>query len=167
MEPWRRLDLASADEARQLLQTCCGSTRWVEQMLARRPFGSLENLLGVARTEWLALMPEDWREAFDHHPKIGDQESLRHRFPSTHQLSEREQAGVAGASEAVLDALSDGNRAYEARFGYIFIVCATGRSADEMLTMLRARLVNDPGTELRVAAEEQAKITALRLEGLS
>jgi 2-oxo-4-hydroxy-4-carboxy-5-ureidoimidazoline decarboxylase len=139
----------------------------VEQMLARRPFGSLENLLGVARTEWLALTPEDWREAFDHHPKIGDRESLRRRFPSTHQLSEREQAGVAGASEAVLDALSEGNRAYEARFGYIFIVCATGRSADEMLTMLRARLVNDPGTELRVAAEEQAKITALRLEGLS
>jgi 2-oxo-4-hydroxy-4-carboxy-5-ureidoimidazoline decarboxylase len=135
-------------------------------MLARHPFGSLENLLRDARTEWFALMPDDWREAFDHHPKIGDRESLRRRFPATHQLSEREQAGVAQASDAVLDALSDGNRAYEAQFGYIFIVCATGRSADEMLTMLRERLANDPGTELRVAAEEQAKITALRLEGL-
>jgi 2-oxo-4-hydroxy-4-carboxy-5-ureidoimidazoline decarboxylase len=166
MEPWQRLDLASADEARRLLQACCGSTRWVERMLARRPFGRVDKLLATARTEWFALTPDDWREAFSQHPKIGDRDSLRRRFPTTHHLSEQEQSGVADASEAVLDALSDGNRAYEARFGYIFIVCATGRTADEMLRMLRARLDNDAEGELRVAAEEQAKITALRLERL-
>jgi 2-oxo-4-hydroxy-4-carboxy-5-ureidoimidazoline decarboxylase len=166
MEPWQRLDLASADEARRLLQACCGSTRWVERMLACRPFGGLDRLLSTARTEWFALTPADWREAFGHHPAIGDRDSLRRRFPTTHHLSEREQSGVAVASEAVLEALSEGNRTYAARFGYMFIVCATGRTADEMLAILRARLDNDAETELRVAAEEQAKITALRLEKL-
>lgn len=135
-------------------------------MLERRPFGSRDELLVAARDEWFALTPDDWREAFGHHPKIGDRESLRRRFATTAHLSEREQSGVAGASDDVVAALADGNRAYEEKFGYIFIVCATGRTADEMLRMLNERLPNGPADEIKIAAAEQAKITELRLLGL-
>jgi len=132
-------------------------------MLARRPFETIEALLGAARAEWFALTPADWLQAFADHPKIGDRAPLARKFPGTHHLASREQAGVAGAGEDVLTALADGNTAYEDKFGYIFIVCATGLDAETMLTKLRERLDNDPWTELRIAAEEQAKITALRL----
>jgi len=132
-------------------------------MLARWPFATLTDALTAGREEWFALTPDDWREAFTHHPKIGDRDTLRRRFPATHQLSEREQSGVAGASDDVLDALAAANRAYEERFGYIFIVCATGKSANEMLAILNQRLGNEPAVEIGVAAEEQAKITALRI----
>ncbi len=135
-------------------------------MLLRRPFGSRPALLTAAREEWFALAPDDWRDAFAHHPKIGDLGALRARFAATAALAEREQAGVAGAPDAILEALAEGNRAYEQKFGFIFIVCAAGRSAGEMLDMLRARLRNDPRTELLIAAEEQAQITARRLEVL-
>lgn len=158
-----RIDDVPADAARAQLRACCGSSRWVERMLRRRPFGRLETLLSAAREEWFALGPEDWKEAFAAHPRIGDREALRHRFPETGDLAAREQAGVDGAPVDVLSALADGNQAYEERFGYIFIVCASGLTADQMLEMLRQRLGNDPAVELRVAAEEQAKITALRL----
>jgi 2-oxo-4-hydroxy-4-carboxy-5-ureidoimidazoline decarboxylase len=163
MDAWQRVDRASLEEARAFLTTCCGSTRWVERMLQRRPFGSDDRLLAAARDEWFALPPGDWLEAFRHHPKIGDRASLRARFPATADLSAREQGGVAGASEATLDALAEGNRAYEEKFGYIFIVSAAGKTASEMLSVLQQRLPNDPQTELLIAAGEQAQITALRL----
>jgi 2-oxo-4-hydroxy-4-carboxy-5-ureidoimidazoline decarboxylase len=163
MEPWLRLDRATPEDARERLRMCCGSTQWVERMLARRPFGGRDALLGAARQEWYSLSHDDWREAFAHHPKIGDRESLRQRLASTRQLSAREQAGVPSASDDVLDALAEGNRAYEQRYGFIFIVCATGRRADEMLALLRERLTNDAETEIRIAADEQARITELRL----
>ena len=149
-----------------MLARACGSARWVDRMLARRPFGSGDAMLAAARDEWWALGPDDWKDAFRHHPKIGDRASLEARFPETHSLSSREQAGVAGAAGDVLDALAEGNRAYEERFGYIFIVCATGKTAAEMLALLRARLGNDPDTEIRIAAREQAAIAALRLSAL-
>ena len=132
-------------------------------MLIRRPFGSRDALLLAARLEWNALDESDWREAFTHHPKIGDREELRRRFPATHTLSAREQAGVDDAPDAVLDALAAGNRRYEETFGYIFIVCATGR-ADEMLAMLTARLGNDSAHEIRVAAAAVRAIGALLVE---
>ena len=157
------VDAASPDEARVQLHACCGSTRWVERMLHRRPFGNIEQLLAVAREVWFALDPADWKEAFVAHPRIGDRESLRNRFPETAHLAAREQAGVDGAPSDVLSALADGNVQYERRFGYIFIVCASGLTAEQMLEMLRARLNNEPATEILIAAEEQAKITALRL----
>jgi 2-oxo-4-hydroxy-4-carboxy-5-ureidoimidazoline decarboxylase len=167
MEPWRVLDLATPADARALLRTCCGSTRWIARMAARRPFQSRQALLDAARDEWFALTPADWQEAFAHHPKIGDRESLRRRFADTHHLSEREQAGMDGAAADVLDALAQANESYEKRFGYIFIVCATGRSANEMLAILRERLPNNPATEIQIAAAEQAKITELRLLQIS
>jgi 2-oxo-4-hydroxy-4-carboxy-5-ureidoimidazoline decarboxylase len=166
MEPSQRLDEADDATARELLTACCGSSRWVDAMLARRPFRDRETLCETARREWFALTPADWREAFSHHPKIGDRESLRRRFPATRHLSAREQAGVEGAADEVLDALAEANGAYERRFGYIFIVCATGRSADEMLRLLQERLRHDPDLEIRVAAGEQARITEIRLLGL-
>ena len=163
MEPWRRLDSISDDEARALLRRCCGATRWVEGIMARRPFGSSGALLEAARDVWFGLGRADWLEAFGHHPKIGDRESLRQRFANTAHLSDREQAGVAGASGDVLTALADGNREYKQKFGYIFIVCATGKTAKEMLGLLRERLPNSPESEIRIAAGEQARITELRL----
>ena len=135
-------------------------------MLQRRPFGTLEGLLTAARDEWFALAPADWKEAFAAHPKIGDRDALRHRFAATRDLAAREQSGVDGAPDDVLTALAIGNELYETKFGYIFIVCASGLSARQMLRMLRERLDNNPTVELRIAAEEQARITELRLKRL-
>ena len=132
-------------------------------MMTRRPFGSQEALLAAARDEWFALPEEDWLEAFSHHPRIGDRASLEARFPQTHDLSANEQSGIGIAGADVLEALAKANNDYFDRFGFIFIVCATGKSAGEMLALLLSRLQNDRETELRIAAEEQAKITALRL----
>ena len=163
METWQAINAAPPEDARRLLRACCGSERWVERMMHSRPFASRETVLSAAGDVWRALDETDWKEAFGHHPKIGDREALRRRFPDTHQLSAREQAGVYGAHGDVLGALASGNQEYEARFGYIFIVCATGKSADEMLALLRERLTHNPADEIRLAAGEQAKITALRL----
>jgi 2-oxo-4-hydroxy-4-carboxy-5-ureidoimidazoline decarboxylase len=135
-------------------------------MLARRPFRTLEGLLTAARDVWFGLDRSDWLEAFSHHPKIGDRDALRQRFATTRHLSVKEQAGVDRASEEILDGLARANEKYEAKFGFIFIVCATGRSADEMLAMLHDRLKNDAVAEIWIAAEEQAKITELRLSKL-
>ena len=180
MEPWRRLDDASADEARERLRACCGSTRWVERMLVRRPFGDQSSLLAAARDEWFGLGEDDWREAFAHHPRIGDRADLARRLADTRHISERVEPGVEGAGgrdkgargegnpgDDELSALAEANRVYEQRFGYIFIVCASGRTAAQMLALLRARLGNNPDVEIRVAAAEQAEITTLRLRGLS
>jgi 2-oxo-4-hydroxy-4-carboxy-5-ureidoimidazoline decarboxylase len=157
MERWERINSVPPDEARAQLQLCCGSSRWVNRMMARIPFASREAALKAARDEWFALHPADWREAFDHHPRIGAATSA--------PISAREQAGVARAADEVKRALAEGNRAYEERFGHIYIVCATGKSAEEMLAILNGRLKNDPETEMRVAAEEHAKICDLRLTG--
>src|SRR6185437_2918550 len=102
MAPSQRIDSAGVDEARRLLRSCCGSSAWVDRMMALRPYGSDEALYHAARREWLALGPDDWREAFAAHQRIGDRENLRARFPATHHLSTSEQAGVHAASEETL-----------------------------------------------------------------
>ena len=157
------IDNAPPETARAILSRACGSSRWVDRMMARRPFGRDARLLSAARIEWFGLTEADWLEAFSHHPQIGDRAALEARFPKTHDLSSKEQTGVDTAGADVLTALADGNRTYLDRFGFIFIVCATGKSAEEVLALLRERLPHDRASELRVAAEEQAKITALRL----
>jgi 2-oxo-4-hydroxy-4-carboxy-5-ureidoimidazoline decarboxylase len=154
------------EKARAELERCCGARRWIAGMLARWPFADPEALVGAASEVWRGLGPEDWCEAFTHHPRIGDMEALRKRFATTAAWASAEQAGTASASEEVLRSLAEGNRRYEERFGHIFIVCATGKSAREMDALLRARLGNDPETELRIAAGEQEKILRLRLEKL-
>jgi len=154
------------DDARAALLRCCGSRRWAERMLARRPFASPSELFAAGAEVWAGLGREDALEAFASHPQIGDVEGLRKKFSTTADWAAHEQAGVAGADDDVLRQLADGNRRYEERFGYIFIVCATGKSAAEMLDILNARLRNPPEQELAIAATEQAKITRLRLEKL-
>jgi 2-oxo-4-hydroxy-4-carboxy-5-ureidoimidazoline decarboxylase len=160
------LDAMPPDRAAQLLGDCCGSTRWISAMVARRPFGSMERLLAAADETWQSLGPDDWREAFSHHPRIGEQRGVRPQSERGAAWAAGEQAGVGDARDDVRQALANANRDYERRFGYIYIVCATGRSADDLLAMVTARLRNDPETELVVAAEEQRRITRSRLEKL-
>ena len=156
----------STDEAMRALLRCCGSRRWAQAVASQRPFSDEAAILAAADEVWWKLDPGDWLEAFTHHPKIGDIDSLRAKFASTKEWAAGEQAGVNVAGEDLLSGLADGNRDYERKFGYIFIVCATGKSAQEMLTLLRERLKNDAGKELRIAAGEQAKITKIRVEKL-
>ena len=149
------------------LQTCCGSTAWVESMRAIFPVADAETLMAESTKQWSNLREADWREAFTHHPKIGgDVEALRAKFASTSTWAEGEQASVKQASQTTLEALATGNEDYERRFGYIFIVCATGKTAAEMLVLLQARLPNPPADEILIAADEQDKITRIRLEKL-
>jgi allantoicase len=162
-----RLNRLAEEEARALLTTCCGAARWVEGMLSARPFGSSSDLLQHAERIWGGLQSADYREAFSHHPEIGiDSSELRRKFTGTAALSEQEQAGTAGASVAVLAILRAQNQLYRARFGYTFIVCASGKSTGEMLALLDERMNNSPEVEMALAAAEQAKITRLRLEGI-
>jgi 2-oxo-4-hydroxy-4-carboxy-5-ureidoimidazoline decarboxylase len=167
-DPSAVLDAASEADARAMLTRCCGAARWVEGMLARRPFGSREALLRAADEAWASASRDDVLEALTHHPRIGaNMDELRKKFASTATWSAGEQAGAAAASEETLVALRDGNVRYEARFGHIFVVCATGKTAAEMLALLEARMPNDAETEIRVAQGEQGKITKIRLEKLS
>ena len=149
------------------LGKCCGATAWVEKMAALFPITNAETLMQRATTIWNSLSESDWREAFTHHPKIGgDVAALREKFASTSTWAEGEQASVKQASQETLEALAAGNTDYEQKFGYIFIVCATGKTADEMLDLLQARLPNKPEDEMEIAAGEQDKITRIRLEKL-
>lgn len=160
------LNQLAEDDARQVFLRCCGSVNWADRMAGRRPYATPEVLFEAAEAEADALQREDWLEAFAAHPRIGDVGALRRKFSDTRAWTESEQAGTARASETILQALAEGNRTYEARYGYIFIVCATGKSAEEMLLLLQSRLNNDPATELQIAAGEQRQITRLRLEKL-
>ncbi len=156
-EEIERFNALPVDEAAEKLLPCCGSRVWAHRMAESRPFQSLADLREKSDQVWRSLGGGDWREAFAAHPRIGEKGS---------RWSEAEQAGARGADAQVLAELVEANRDYETRFDHIFIVCATGKTAAEMLGLLRSRLDNDPETELRIAAEEQRKITNLRLEKL-
>jgi OHCU decarboxylase len=161
-----RLNALDASEAERELLKCCGSNAWARRMEAQRPFGDARELLAAADEIWRSLGENDWLEAFAAHPKIGGRRAAREQDAQAESWSEQEQSGARLAARATLDELAEANRAYEEKFGHIFIVCATGKSAGEMLEILRARLPNDARTELFNAAEEQRKITRLRLEKL-
>ena len=135
-------------------------------MTSVRPFNGREELLTKGDQVWSSLSEDDWLEAFRAHPKIGEQKAAAAQSEQARNWSSQEQSGIEGAASATKTALAEGNQEYEERFGFIFIVCATRKSSAEMLAILNERLQNDPGTELRVAAEEQRKITQLRLEKL-
>jgi 2-oxo-4-hydroxy-4-carboxy-5-ureidoimidazoline decarboxylase len=160
------LNILPRQQLKEELFRCCGSAAWVDRMLPFFPADDLVELLEDAEEQWFLCTEEDWKEAFGHHPKIGDTESLKKKFASTAQWASGEQSGVQSASEDIIEALAKGNKEYEEKFGYIFIVCATGKSAEEMLQLLQERLPNDPQEEILVAADEQNKITKLRLEKL-
>ena len=158
-------DHLDQEQKSKLLYQCCGSTAWVKKMLSMPPANDLIDLFEDAEECWYSLSEKDWREAFSHHPKIGDAESLKKKFAND-QFAGGEQSGVANASEQTLQALADLNKSYEEKFGYIFIVSAAGKSAVEMLGILTARLQNKPEIEITIAMDEQNKITRLRLEKL-
>jgi 2-oxo-4-hydroxy-4-carboxy-5-ureidoimidazoline decarboxylase len=150
---------------KELLKQCCGSSAWVEKMLSIPPAEDLIDLFEDAEEKWYECSEKDWKEAFSHHPEIGDINSLKEKFFSR-DLAEGEQSSVKEASEQILKSLAEGNKAYKKKFGYIFIVCATGKSAEEMLGLLTARLNNNPEEEIKIAMEEQNKITRIRLQKL-
>jgi 2-oxo-4-hydroxy-4-carboxy-5-ureidoimidazoline decarboxylase len=158
------LNALAEAEALEAFLKCCGARRWAEQMTARRPFADETRLLTVAREVWHGLDAADWRQAFAAHPQIGEKPSPDSKTPA---WSAGEQAGVADAAVAARAALAAANHLYREKFGWIFIVCATGKSAEEMLALLRQRLDNDPAEELWTAAAEQEKITVLRLHKLN
>jgi 2-oxo-4-hydroxy-4-carboxy-5-ureidoimidazoline decarboxylase len=160
------LNALSYPQLAQELTRCCGSSRWVEEMKLIFPVRNESTLLNEAENIWNNCSEEDWKEAFTHHPKIGDIDSLKEKFASTSQWAEGEQVGVQKTTQQVLEELAEGNKEYEDKYGYIFIVCASGKSAEEMLSMLKLRLLNTPEDELNIAMEEQDKITKLRLQKL-
>ncbi|MET0625065.1 MAG: 2-oxo-4-hydroxy-4-carboxy-5-ureidoimidazoline decarboxylase [Pyrinomonadaceae bacterium] len=162
--PVEKLNRLAPEEAHAALLACCGSARWAERVAALRPFWDVGQMLRIAERVWRELGPEDWLEAFRAHPRIGERKAERETGEQSRNWSEGEQSRARDAAAETLDALSEANREYEARFGFIFIVCATGKSAEEMLAALRARIENDPETELRVAAGEQWRIAELRLK---
>jgi allantoicase len=157
---------ASKAEASAAFLDCCGSQEWVRRMLARRPFGSQEELLEAAGEIWNGLRSNAWLEAFRHHPQIGGKKAERKQSGKAKSWSAIEQSATQSASMNVKNELAAANRAYEKKFGYIFIVCAAGKSTEEILALLTQRIANDPAVELRIAADEQRKITRLRLERL-
>jgi len=148
-----------SESAREALLPCCGSEAWVTQMIARRPYTDVKTLHQHAGEVWWQLNETDWLEAFSQHPKIGERNDKA-------KWSAAEQAGMARAHADTVESMFRRNREYEEKFGWIFIVCATGKSASEMLAMLENRLGNNASDEIRIAAEEQSKITHLRLTKL-
>jgi len=154
-------------EAHDALLRCCGARSWATRMAARRPYAGERELLDAARVIWRALPRAAWLEAFAAHPRIGDLDALKKKFATTAAWAASEQAGVAGASDATITALAEANKRYEARFGHIFIVCAGGKSAAEMLVLLEQRLQNDPEEEIRIAAAQQEMIMLLRLQKIT
>lgn len=166
MDDLLKLNQLAEGEAREAFLRCCGSRAWVESMLSRLPFQHHEALYDAATEAFSKLAKEDWLEAFSHHPKIGGKDALREKFTATRHWAQGEQAGAAAASEQTLGELARLNAEYEKKFGLTFIVCATGKSADEMLAILKERLSHDLPVEMCKAAGEQTKITKLRLEKL-
>jgi OHCU decarboxylase len=160
------LNELSPENAEAELLKCCGSTRWAREMTEARPFANFEELCERADAVCESLNDEDWLEAFRAHPKIGEKKAAGEQSQQAQGWSAQEQSGITDAPQQTADELAQQNRDYEARFGFIFIVCATGKSPEDMLAILRSRIGNDRQDEVLIAAEEQRKITRLRLEKL-
>lgn len=157
---------ATDSAAIKLFKQCCSSDAWVKKMLAAKPYANADALYKAADKSWENLLEADYLQAFDGHPKIGDVNSLKKKYAATKALATGEQSAVDVASDEVILTLAQGNADYEKKFGFIFIVCATGKSAKQMSDLLYARLPSDRNTELKNAAQEQQKIFHLRLEKL-
>eukprot|EP00854_Cymbomonas_tetramitiformis_P024929 gene24929-30396_t len=167
MDMSRFNDLAPEKAVEEILR-CCGSTQFAQKLAAARPYGSFEELITASRNIWKnEVCVTEWLAAFKAHPRIGDVDSLRKKFATTADWCEGEQsAAMRSANEDVINGLAQGNTDYEAKFGFIFIICATGKPAGVILDALRARLPNSPHHELKLAALEQQKITEIRLQKL-
>lgn len=159
-----RWNFLPIDQALRAILPCCGSRTWAEEMAGSRPFADETALLAAADQTWRSLEPSDWMEAFRNHPRIGESRALTATLARSVEWSAQEQREIAGAEASVKAALADANREYERRFNRIFIVCASGKSASEILEICQRRLKNDGETELREAAEQQRQITQIRLK---
>jgi 2-oxo-4-hydroxy-4-carboxy-5-ureidoimidazoline decarboxylase len=159
-----RWDRLSVDEAQDEIRPCCGSRAWSHQMAERRPIEEEAALLAISDEIWANLSESDWTEALASHPRIGETRSEQSTHARSAAWSMQEQENAAVAADVVKAALADANREYEQKFGRIFIVCATGKTAPEILAILQRRLANDEKTELHEAAEQQRQITHLRLK---
>lgn len=159
-------NVATFDQAQATLLECCGSKSWAKEMSHRRPFDSLESLFEQAKQIWIDLSEDDYLEAFSHHPRIGDIETLKKKFTQFANWSKEEQGAAATASDNTIKLLAQRNDEYFEKFRFIFIVCASGKSADEMLAILESRLPNSRSEEIQIAGTEQQKITQIRLEKL-
>jgi OHCU decarboxylase len=160
------LNELSFDEAASRFRDCCGSQEWARLMAEARPFPTENSLLGLAEKFWRNIDRKDRLEAFSAHPKIGDKHAAPKQQERSAKWSKGEQVGMDETNDAVRRDLAEANHLYQEKFGYIFIVCATGKSAEEMLEICRKRLNNSADEELPVAAEEQRKITGIRLKKL-
>ncbi len=160
------IDQMKPDQARGLFAQCCGSSKWVNEMTARRPMRKFDNVLKAADEAADTLDTQDWLEAFAHHPRIGESAASAPVKGVVAELAANEQSAVGAADNDLKAALMNANQEHERKFGYFYIVCATGKSAEEMLEIARKRLGNDIDKELRVSADEQRQITRLRLEKL-
>lgn len=161
-----QLNQLNKHELLKTLETCCGARVWCTTMAHFQPYDSAEMLHDICDAIWQELDDEDFLEAFTHHPMIGDIDALKEKFQNTAAWAGDEQQGSNTASDATLLELQTANQAYLAKFGFIFIVCATGKSAQQMLQLLRERMGNKYAEELQIAANEQLKITHLRLKKL-
>ncbi|PCH94348.1 MAG: OHCU decarboxylase [Gammaproteobacteria bacterium] len=157
------LNMLDKEQATHTFMQCCTSSTWVNSMVQARPFADIRSIVKHADLAWQDLEEADYLEAFEGHPKIGNVNSLRAKYANTKELAGNEQGLVKEAADDVLEVLAQGNNDYEEKFGFIFIVCATGKSAKEMFDLLQARLPNNKKTELINAAEEQRKIFQLRI----
>jgi allantoicase len=159
-----RFNQLGAKPAIKVFLDCCGSTKWAEQVAKLMPFRGEDELFAAADSIWWSLSHKDWLEAFHHHPPIGGKKAKGHQSEVAKKLSKGEQSTAQTAPSEVLRALKDANKLFTEKFGYVFLICATGKTSEEILSSLKQRLDNDPETELRVAAGEQNKITRIRLE---
>lgn len=160
------LNALSLAEAESELLNCCGSREWASRLAKERPFRSTAQLMESADRTWFSLQSDDWLEAFRSHPKIGEKKTQQSTSAEAAKWSEQEQSAARDAAQTTVRLLAQLNEEYERKFGFIFIVCATGKSAEEMLALLRERINNSPDQELLTAAREQAKITQLRITKL-
>lgn len=165
-ERLEELNNASKKTTENTLLSSCGSRRWAQKMAEARPFADVAALLNQAAQIWQNLEIKDWLEAFAAHPKIGAKKSVSQATAQSAEWSKAEQLGTQTAADSVKIELAEANRLYEDKFGFIFIICATGKSAEEMLEICRQRLSNDSDTEISLAADEQRKITEIRLKKL-
>ncbi len=165
-EKLEQLNQAAKETAQARFLDCCGSQTWARIMAEARPFTDAAALIKQAEQIWLNLEAQHWLEAFAAHPKIGARKAAPKQPAQSARWSNAEQSGTQNAADSLRDELENANRLYEEKFGFIFIVCATGKSAEEMLDLCRRRLHNDADSEIRIAADEQRKIMEIRLKKL-
>jgi len=161
-----RFNRLSKQKAAKALLDCCASDKWAQQVRERRPFSDRASFFVAADKIWSELPQEDWLQAFRHHPAIGAKKAKSKQSATASRWSAKEQSTAQSAPPGVLEALAEENKAYAKKYGYVFLICATGKTSEDILKALRQRMSNEPEVELRIAAEEQRKITRLRLEKL-